>query len=85
MATSLRMKISSMGVPSDGQVLVTFGADYEDQKNKEWAKYTPAASLTLSVLEEVVERNGWSAGKSYEVVIAEKDSEPATVDGSDNA
>jgi hypothetical protein len=35
------------------QVLVTFAADYQDERNKEWAKYTPALSVSITVLPEV--------------------------------
>lgn len=85
MATSFRMKLVSVGDVNDGQVSVSFVADYEDEKNKEWAKYTPGASFSASVLAEVVERNGWVAGKSYEFVATELDADTENVDGSDNA
>lgn len=71
MATSFRMKIVGMSEPNDGQVSVTFSADYNDGKNKEWAKYTPGAQFVAGVMEEVVERNGWEVGKSYEFVATE--------------
>lgn len=39
----------------DGQTLLAFGADYNDERNKEWAKYTPGLSLQTTVLDEVAE------------------------------
>jgi hypothetical protein len=39
----------------DGQVNLTFGADYEDGRNAEWAKYTPGLSLTMGVKASVAE------------------------------
>jgi hypothetical protein len=33
----------------DDQVTATFGADYADGANAEWAKYTPALSLTMTL------------------------------------
>lgn len=40
----------------DGQKLLTFSPDYNDGRNKEWAKYTPGLTLTMSVLDSVAER-----------------------------
>jgi hypothetical protein len=41
---------------SDDQILLEFQADYDDGRNKEWAKYTPAFSTTMTVLSEVAEQ-----------------------------
>lgn len=38
------------------QVGLSFYADYSDERNKEWAKYTPAISVTMTVLPEVAEK-----------------------------
>lgn len=38
------------------QVLVSFTADYQDERNKKWAKYTPALSASLTVLPEVAKK-----------------------------
>lgn len=50
---------------NDGQAAVLFGADYftEDGKeiNAEWAKYTPALSISMNVLDSVQ----FEPGKSY--------------------
>jgi len=40
----------------DSQVTLEFQPDYDSGRNKEWAKYTPALSLTMTVLAEVAER-----------------------------
>ncbi len=40
----------------DGQKLLTFSPDYNDGRNKEWAKYTPGLSLQMSVLDSVAEK-----------------------------
>lgn len=40
----------------DGQTLLGFGADYADERNKEWAKYTPGLSVTMTVLDSVAEQ-----------------------------
>lgn len=41
---------------SDGQVVLEFQADYDDDRNREWAKYTPAFSAIMTVLGEVAEQ-----------------------------
>lgn len=41
---------------SNEQVLLSFTADYQDERNKAWAKYTPALSASLTVLPEVAEK-----------------------------
>lgn len=38
------------------QTLLAFSADYNDERNKEWAKWTPAMTLTMVVLNEVAEQ-----------------------------
>lgn len=58
---SAKVKVSNVGAAQDGQCVVNFTADYDDERNKEWAKYTPALNITMTVLESVVEqhfRNG---------------------------
>jgi hypothetical protein len=37
------------------QTQLAFTADYADERNKEWAKYTPALSLNMNVLNSVAE------------------------------
>lgn len=38
---------------SEGQTWLEFQADYDDDRNREWAKYTPAISVTTTVKDEV--------------------------------
>lgn len=38
------------------QVMLYFGADYENDANKEWSKYTPAISISMTVLSEIADR-----------------------------
>jgi len=54
---------------ANDQVLVSFTADYEDERNKAWAKYTPALSASLTVLPEVAEKfvNGGRYLMSFEL------------------
>lgn len=59
---SAKIKLQGKNENND-QVTLTFVPDYADDRNKEWAKYTPALSLSLSVLPEVAER--FEEGAAY--------------------
>jgi hypothetical protein len=41
---------------SNEQVQLQFVPDYEDDRNKEWAKYTPGLSFSMTVLPEIGEK-----------------------------
>jgi hypothetical protein len=56
MATTAKIKVSSKTVNGDGQVTIQFFADYENSANTEWAKYTPALSLSMTVIDSVAEQ-----------------------------
>lgn len=45
------------------QTALAFYADYADERNKAWAKYTPALSLMMTVLDSVAE--GFDHGGTY--------------------
>lgn len=55
MDVTAKVKVAGKGDVVDGQVALSFTADYADERNKEWAKYTPALSLQMTVLESVLE------------------------------
>ncbi len=38
------------------QTALFFNADYNDERNKEWSKYTPALSINMTVLNSVAEQ-----------------------------
>ena len=62
---------SKIPVESDGDnVALTFMADYENERNKEWAKYTPALSLNMYVLKSVADK--FEYGTTYTLTF-EKD------------
>lgn len=44
------------GESRDGQTALHFNADYSDERNKEWSKYTPALGVTMTVLDAVAEQ-----------------------------
>lgn len=48
---------------ADDQYTVHFTPDYNDGRNKEWAKFTPALSLSMTVKEPV--SDFFEAGKGY--------------------
>ena len=52
-------------VESNEQVEVQFGPDYADDRNKEWAKYTPALSLYMTVKAEIADR--FPVGQAFEL------------------
>lgn len=45
------------------QTALHFTADYDDERNKAWSKYTPALSLTMYVLPSVAEN--FDIGANY--------------------
>jgi hypothetical protein len=50
-----KVELRGMSSNGDGQTALEFGPDYHDDRNKEWAKYTPALSLSMIVLDSVAE------------------------------
>lgn len=60
------------------QTTVTFGADYQDGRNKEWSLYTPALSLSMTLKGAVADR--FKQGGKYTLTFEEEVS-----DGGDKA
>lgn len=56
MKTTAVATLYTKGESNDGQTPLSFGADYSDDRNREWAKYTPALNFSMTVLDEVAER-----------------------------
>jgi len=63
MNTTAKIKVTVKNPVSDGQTSLTFGADYADDRNKEWAKYTPGLTVMMTVLDSVAER--FEVGQAY--------------------
>jgi hypothetical protein len=63
MNTTAKIKVTGKTPVTDGQTILNFGADYADDRNKEWSKYTPALSLGMTVLDSVAER--FELGQSF--------------------
>lgn len=65
-----KVKCSSKGEPTgDGQVALSFLADYGDGRNKEWSLYTPSLSLSMTVKGDVA--NLFEQGKAYTLQFVE--------------
>jgi hypothetical protein len=47
---------TQVGEAEGRQVTVAFTADYGDERNKEWALYTPALSLSMTLKGDVGDR-----------------------------
>lgn len=58
------------------QVVVTFGADYSDGRNKEWSLYTPALSLSMTLKGAVADR--FQKGGRYTLQFVEDQGETGT-------
>lgn len=53
------------------QTVVTFGADYEDGRNKEWSLYTPALSLSMTLKGAVADK--FEVGQAYTLQFAKEE------------
>jgi hypothetical protein len=59
------------GEGDDRQVNVSFGADYADERNKEWARWTPGLSLTMGLKGAVADR--FETGNAYTLTFTPED------------
>lgn len=64
-AITAKVSLSQMNYSADGQVSLTFVADYDDGRNKEWSKYTPSATFQMAVKSSVAEQ--FPLGTAYTV------------------
>jgi hypothetical protein len=62
--------VQAEGTDSE-QVQLTFAPDYDDGRNKEWARFTPALSLTMTVKPEAA--GHFEQGKHYTLTFSEED------------
>lgn len=70
MATTAKLYLTTKTIVGD-QVTLSFGPDYAEGRNKEWAKYTPTLSLSMNVLPEVADR--FTRGASYVMTLTEEE------------
>lgn len=63
MNITAKAKVTSKTPNTEGQMNLNFGADYSDDRNKEWAKYTPILNVTMVVLDSVAEN--FELGQSF--------------------
>jgi hypothetical protein len=62
-----------MGEGDGRQASVSFSADYEDGRNKEWSLYTPSLSLSMTLKGAVADR--FEKGKSYTLYFEPEDTQ----------
>lgn len=61
--TTAVVTLSNKGHQHGGQTQLSFNADYNDERNKAWAKYTPGISIIMHVTDEVAA--GFEHGDRY--------------------
>jgi hypothetical protein len=61
-----KIRLQSKQDFQDDQTQLTFAPDYSDDRNKEWAKYTPALNLTMTVMTEIGDKH--SVGDNFTLV-----------------
>ena len=63
MPITAKMQLATKAHHADGQTNLKFVVDYQDGRNKEWSRYTPAGAIDLTVKSEVAEN--FTLGGSY--------------------
>ncbi|MDQ3577285.1 MAG: hypothetical protein M3443_06720 [Actinomycetota bacterium] len=63
-----KVKLTSKQEQGD-QVALTFQPDYDDDRNAEWAAYTPSLSMSMNVRGAVADR--FEQGKTYTLQFVE--------------
>lgn len=63
-------RLNEQVVKGKGEVYQAFNADYSDERNKEWSKFTPSMHLGMTVTSEVAEQ--FTLGKIYLLTIEEQ-------------
>ncbi|ASR80062.1 hypothetical protein PQB77_gp01 [Arthrobacter phage Correa] len=56
-------KLNHSEVKGDAGVYLAFNADYSDERNKEWTKYTPSMHLGMTVAPAVADK--FELGETY--------------------
>jgi len=70
-AITAKVKNTGKNMVASGETTLKFLPDYQDGRNKQWAKYTPALDFSLTVKNEVADL--FELGGNYLVTF-----EPAT-------
>lgn len=61
--TTAVVTMHTKAAQGNGHTQLGFAADYQDERNKEWAKYTPSLSLSMNVIDSVAEQ--FEQGQTY--------------------
>jgi hypothetical protein len=72
MSTSLKVKLTGKTDAGDEQTQLVFGADYHDERNKEWAKYTPAVNFSFVVRNDTAAAQ-YTEGAAYTLTLEESE------------
>lgn len=64
MAVTAKIRCNNRQPGYNGSETLTFYADYQDGRNKEWAEATPSLSLTMTVKKEIAEQH-FPQGKAF--------------------
>lgn len=76
MEITAKVKCNSKVVQGEGDnryAQLSFGPDYANDRNKEWALATPTLSLSMNVRGEVADR--FESSKAYTLTFTETDEE----------
>jgi hypothetical protein len=85
--TTLRMTLSGKqdygtDEKDDRQSSLSFTCDYMDGRNKEWSRYTPSASLTMTVKGHIADE--FNLGDKVEVIVVTRKEEEEVKDVGDS-
>lgn len=72
MSTSLKVKLTGKTDAGDDQTQLVFAADYDDEQNKEWAKYTPALNFSFVVRNDAAAAQ-YAEGTAYTITLEESE------------
>jgi hypothetical protein len=66
-----KIRLNTKSENGAGGATLSFGPDYQDGRNKEWATATPALSLSMTVVGDVADR--FTEGDAYTLTFSPSD------------
>ena len=63
MQTTFKTRLRYKDTAGPDQTKLRFEADYDDDANSEWAKYTPGLAFECTIKDEIADR--WQIGTAY--------------------
>ncbi len=70
MSVTAKLVVQNLNDAGSDQTTVVLVADYADERNNEWAKYTPSAHLTMTIANEAPALEFFELGKSVTLTFA---------------